>query len=119
VKPGAFPAATALVRARASGAFSAVHDAFFAEARRRLGDREDTRALVEVLLSHRILPTDALVTGMRRALSVGSVDPQVVIIESRKATTGAGAIAVPIGADLLRFERHAPVLSHYDDLLEA
>jgi transposase len=119
VKPGAFPAATALARARATGAFSAVHDAFFAEARRRLGDRDGTRALIDVLLAHRVLPAPALVAGMRRALSVGSVDPQVVIIEARKAATDTGAIAVPIGSDLARFERPVPVLSHYDDLLEA
>ncbi|HAM01440.1 MAG TPA: IS21 family transposase [Acidimicrobiaceae bacterium] len=119
VKPGAFPAATALARARAAGAFGAEHEAFFAEARRRLGDREGTKAIVEVLLAHRVLPTDALATGMRRALSVSSVDPQVAIIEARKAMGERPTPAVPIGTDLVRFERPAPVISHYDDLLEA
>lgn len=119
VKPGAFPAATALVRARAAGLFGAVHDAFYAEARRRCGDREGTKAIVEVLLAHRVLPAEALVAGMRRALSVSSVDPQVAIIEARKAMGERSPVAVPIGTDLARFERPAPVISHYDDLLEA
>jgi transposase len=119
VKPGAFPAATALARARARGAFGEVHEAFYTEARRRHGDRVGTKAIVEVLLAHRVLPHDALVAGMRRALSVSSVDPQVAIIEARKATGGRLAQAVPIGTELVCFERPAPVISHYDDLLEA
>ncbi|HYA67907.1 MAG TPA: IS21 family transposase [Acidimicrobiales bacterium] len=119
LKPGAFPSATALTRARATGAFSTTHDAFFAEARRRLGDRDAVKALIDVLLAHRVLPADALVAGMARALSVGSVDPQVVIIEARRTLAAHDPPAVPIGADFLRFDRPAPVLSGYDDLLEA
>ncbi len=49
LKPGALPGATALARARASGAFSATHDQFWLTARRRLGDADGTRALVERL----------------------------------------------------------------------
>jgi transposase len=119
VKPGAFPAASALARARSSGAFSATHDAFYTEARRRLGDRDGTKAMVEVLLGHRTLCADALVCGMERALSIGSVDPQIVLIEARKATGSQSAEALPIGSSLLRFDRPAPSISHYDDLLEA
>ncbi len=118
LKPGAFPGATALARARASGAFTAVHDEFWEVARHRLGDAGGTRALVEVLLAHRSLPRDALLAGMRAALAVSSVDPEVVVIEARKASERAVAPVVPIGA-LNRYDRPKPTLNGYDTLLEA
>jgi transposase len=117
LKPGALPGATALARARASGSFTPTHERFWAEARRRLGDRDGTKALVEVLLAHRRLSHAAVVAGMEAALGVGSVDPAVVVIEARQATAEV-CDPVPIGA-LARFDRPAPDLSGYDDLLEA
>ena len=57
-KPGALPGATALARARAGGAFSQVHERFWAEARRRQGDRDGTKALIEVLLLHRTMAAE-------------------------------------------------------------
>jgi hypothetical protein len=119
VKPGAFPSASALARARSSGVFSPTHDAFYTEARRRLGDRDGTKTMVEVLLGHRTLSGKALVCGMESALRIGSVDPQVVLIEARKATGSHNAEALPIESSLVRFDRPAPCISHYDDLLEA
>jgi hypothetical protein len=118
LKPGALPGATALARARVSGAFSATHDEFWSTARRRLGDAEGTRAMVEVMLAHRQLAADAVEAGMRAALSVGSVDPQVVMIEARRAAGRAEAPVVPIGS-LARYDRPAPTLDGYDSLLEA
>lgn len=58
VKTGAFPGATALARARAGGVFGPTHERFWAEARRRLGDRDGTRALIDVLLLNRSVPAD-------------------------------------------------------------
>ena len=69
IKPGAMLSATPLARARAAGAFTATHERFWAQARRRLGDRDGTRALIEVLLAHRLLPADAVVAGMHAALT--------------------------------------------------
>jgi transposase len=46
-KPGALPGATALVQARAAGAFTPTHDAFWAAARKALGDSAGTGVLVE------------------------------------------------------------------------
>ena len=117
-KPGALSNATALTRARASGAFSETHDRFWTVARERLGDRKGTNALIEVLLAQRQLPAAAVIAGMTAALSVGSVDPAVVTIEARKASE-ADAKVIPIGEHLARFDRPAPCLTHYDDLLEA
>jgi hypothetical protein len=118
IKPGAFLGATALYQARASGAFSATHDEFFSEARRRLGDKDGTRAMVEVLLAHRSLPHDAVVSGMAGALRAGSVDPVVVVVEARRSMALPAALVVPIDAALSCFDRPAPSLSGYDDLLE-
>jgi hypothetical protein len=53
-KPGALPGATALAQAKACG----------------------TRMLIEVLLAHRTLPADALITAMRKAVDAGVLDPQ-------------------------------------------
>jgi len=119
IKTGAFPGATALARARAGGAFGAVHERFWAQARRRLGDRDGTRALIEVLLLHRAIPAAGVTAGMDRALTAGSIDPAIVAIEARRAVEGAGAVVVPIGEGLSRFDRPAPSIARYDDLLEA
>jgi len=72
--------------------------------------------LIEVLLAHRTLPAPALITAMQRAVAAGTLDPQVVIIEARRATGEQVAPVVPIGA-LARYDRPTPSLGDYDDLL--
>ena len=118
VKPGALAGATALARARSSGVFGASHERFWAQARQRLGDRDGTKALIEVLLLHRVLPGEQVTAGMDRALSAGSVDPAVVAIEARRAIEAASAV-VAIGDGLSRFDRPKPSVAGYDDLLVA
>ena len=83
-KPGALPGSTALAQARAAGAFSAAHERFWAEARRRLGDGAGTRALIGVLLLQRRLPAAVVIEAMNAALAIGSVDAEVVAIEARR-----------------------------------
>ncbi len=117
-KPGAMRNATALARARASGGFTDTHDRFWNQARRRLGERDGTKALIEVLLAHRTMPAGAVIAGMNAALSVDSVDPAVVLIEARKTAEDSTTPALPIG-ELARFDRPKPTLNRYDDLLEA
>ena len=116
-KPGAFAGATALIAARRCGAFTIEHDRYLRAARKHLGDQHGTRAMIEVLLAHRHLPTDAICAGIAAALSVGSTDPQVVIVEARRRTQTNGDVVVPIGA-LARFDRPAPAIDHYDQLLK-
>ena len=99
--------------------FTDTHDQFWAAARRRLGDAAGTRALIEVLLAYRTLPADAVLAGIAAALTVASVDPEVVVIEARRvAEKAAAAPMVPIGV-LARYDRPKPVLDGYDTLLEA
>ncbi len=116
-KPGALAASAPLAMARASGAFSADHDAYWTAARRQLGDKEGTRALISALLLERSLPAAAVRTGMRTALSLATTSPEVVAVEARRAAGEAIAPVIPIGA-LERYERPAPDLARYDALLE-
>lgn len=90
-KPGALPGSTALARARASGVFTAAHEAFWQAARKVDGDTAGTRALIDVLLLHRTMRPDDVVAGIRAALTVGAVSADVVAVEAR---LHAGSVAV-------------------------
>lgn len=89
-KPGALPGSTALAHARATGVFTAAHEAFWAAARRHLGDAAGTRELIDVLLLHRSMSADQVVAGLTAAVSVGAVSADVVAVEARLAATQAG-----------------------------
>jgi hypothetical protein len=115
-KPGALPGATALAQAKACGAFTSTHQAYWDAARKARGDAAGTRALIEVLLAHRTLPAGALIAAMNKAINGGVLDPQVVLIDARREANGHVAPVIPIGA-LARYDRPAPTLTAYDDLL--
>jgi transposase len=115
-KPGALPGASALAQARASGAFTAAHQRYWDAARRGRGDAAGTRALIEVLLGHRTLPAPALARAMDKAVASGVLDPQAVLIDARRLAGGHVAPVIPIGA-LARYDRPAPTLAGYDQLL--
>ena len=91
-KPGALPGSAALAQARAAGAFTSAHEAFWAAARARHGDGAGTRALIEVLLLHRRMPRRA---GDRRdhrgAGGRAACSPDVVAVEARKHAAAAPA----------------------------
>jgi hypothetical protein len=106
------PGATALARPRAAGTFTAAHQAYWDAARREHGDAAGTRALIEVLLAHRALPAAAMTT----AVSSGVLDPQVIEIEARRQASGQATAVIAIGA-LARYDRPAPALEAYDQLL--
>ncbi|MFF5373014.1 hypothetical protein [Streptomyces sp. NPDC013187] len=55
-------------QARSAGRFTPVHDAWWAAAVKAHGERDGTRALIEVLLLGRHLPHEHLVTGLAAAL---------------------------------------------------
>ena len=62
------------------------------------------------------LPADALAAAFERAAAAGISDPNVVIIDARRAAAGHAAPVLPIG-ELARYDRPAPCLSDYDRLL--
>ncbi len=116
IKPGALRGATALAQAKAAGAFTTAHQRYWDATRRALGEQAGTRALVEILLAHRILPDAALTAAMDAAVTGRALDPQLVLIEARRLAGGPAAPVIPIGA-LARYDRPAPTLTGYDDLL--
>ncbi len=116
IKPGAFSGASALARARLSGAFSTTHQRFWEAARRSQGDQAGTRSLIGVLLLHRTMTNTAVEAGMCAALSVGSIDPEVVAVEARRSLGRPVPVALE-NESLAVFDRPAPTLAHYDDLL--
>ena len=120
-KPGALSGATALVAARASGAFAPAHQRFWSAARRRLGDGPGTRALVGVLLLHRTLPAAAVIAGIEGALVLGSFDADLVAVEARRSTlttiAPAAVILPPTAGATAAIARPLPSLAGYDQLL--
>ncbi|MFE9382846.1 IS21 family transposase [Streptomyces sp. NPDC007025] len=84
-KPGAFPGSTALEQARSAGKFTPVHDAWWEQARKVHGERDGTRALIEVLLLGRHLPHEHVVAGLAAALRAGALTADAVALEARKA----------------------------------
>ncbi|MGI5260887.1 IS21 family transposase [Streptomyces angustmyceticus] len=84
-KPGAFPGSTALEQARSAGRFTPVHDAWWDQARKMHGERDGTRALIEVLLLGRHLPHEHVVAGLAAALRAGAMTADAVALEARKA----------------------------------
>ncbi len=95
-KPGALPGSTALARARATGAFTPAHEAFWQEARKVDGDSAGTRALIDVLLLHRSMRAADVVAGIRAALTVGAVSADVVAVEARLHAGGSGPDCHPV-----------------------
>jgi len=96
-KPGALPGSVPLAQARRDGSFTATHDAFWAAARARHGDAAGTKALIEVLLLHRRMARAHVLAGIAAALAAGSVSPDLVAIEARKAALAAsGNVATAV-----------------------
>jgi transposase len=94
-KPGALPGATALEQARSAGKFTPVHDAWWAAARKTHGDRDGTRALIQVLLLHRHMLHEHVVAGLAAALRTGALTADAVALEARKAADGDTPIPAP------------------------
>jgi hypothetical protein len=110
------PGATALAQARAAGTFTTAHQRYWDAARRQHGDAAGTRALIEILLAHRTLPAEALTAAMSKAAGSGVLDAQAVLIDARRHAGRQVAPVIPIGA-LARYDRPAPPLDAYDQLL--
>jgi hypothetical protein len=96
--------------------FTADHQRFWDAARYRLGDGPGTRALIGVLLLHRILPAEAVIAGMAAAAAVDSVDPDLVAVEARRASHPEPPPLVAATGQAIG-DRPAPSLAGYDQLL--
>ena len=117
-KPGALPSSLTLAQAQESGAFTGAHERFWARARRELGDAAGTRALIEVLLSHRGLPFIAVHAALEAVEQVRSCDPGPVAIEARRIADGRGRTAMTTDPhERTGWSRPVPVLAGHDALL--
>lgn len=120
-KPGALAGSTALVAARAGGAFTTSHQRFWDAARKDLGDGAGTRALIGVLLLHRTQRAAGIIAALEAAVSMGRYDPDLVAVEARRLTQAptAAPVALHAGAPpaALTDQRPAPSLAAYDGLL--
>jgi len=74
----------ALQRARDEGRFTPLHEKFWRVARRRLGDKDGTKALIEVLLLERRVPCSLVHEALSSLLEIGSLDTALVAIEARR-----------------------------------
>jgi transposase len=110
-RPGGFPGSTALAQARATGRFRPEHQQFWDLARQKLGDRDGTRALCEILLLHRTHTTDQVMIGITAAIKIGNLDPGVVAVETRRSIEHQ-----PTSSEPITIER-PPDLTLYDALL--
>ena len=118
-KPGALAGATALVAARASGAFTLTHQRFWDAARRALGDAAGTRVLIGVLLLHRSLPVHAIDSAMAAALRLGRFDADLVAVEARRSIDATRPVADLTTLHDVADARPLPSLRDYDQLLTA
>ncbi len=137
-KPGAFPGATALEQARSAGKFTPVHDDWWAQACKVHGERDGTRALIEVLLLGRHIAHEHLVAGLAAASRAGALTADAVALEARKAAQAEDEPPVPAPvpkdhqgqpgatvtflhewrlAHLPPDTRPLPTVTHYDQLL--
>jgi hypothetical protein len=138
-KPGALPGATVLEQAPAAGKFTPVHDAWWAAACKAHGDRDGTRALIQVLLLARHMAHEHIVAGLAAALGVGALTADAVALEARKAAeadesdladvaAGRGGVSGPEAATLTFLterrmahlppdDRPLPSVAVYDQLL--
>ena len=71
-----------------------------------------------VMVRHQTERMDPQIEPLRGFPQCVKKSPAVVVIEARKHAHDSTAPVLPIGA-LARFDRPAPTLTGYDDLLEA
>lgn len=120
-KPGAFAGATALAVARARGSFTQAHQGFWDAARRELGDKDGTRALIGALLLHRTLPSPAVEAAMREAIATGRFTAEVLAVTARthhERRPAASPVPLPDrAAHAASVSRPVPSLAGYDQLL--
>lgn len=119
-KPGAFPGSLPLHQARSRGDFPASYDLLWSKLRARAGDKDGTRAMIEVLLLHRKHPMDVVRAAVDQALGLGSIEPSVIELLARQRAQGELSEPGPAEVgELARYDRPLPDTSCYDGLLAA
>ncbi|MFD5975032.1 hypothetical protein [Streptomyces bacillaris] len=94
--------------------FTPVHDAWWAQARKVHGERDGTRALIEVLLLNRHLAHEHVVAGLATALRAGALTADAVALEARKAAQAEDEPVIGTSAPQMPGERPATVTSLHE-----
>ena len=115
-KPGALRGSIALSQAKASGIFTEAHQKYWDALMDSRGDLPGTNAFIEVLFAHRNLKSESLIAAMEVAVEAGALEPQSVIIDARNLESGPIAPVIPLET-VAKYDRPAPTLDHYDNLL--
>jgi len=117
-KPGALPGSLPLHQARLRGEFTQTHELLWTRLKARLGDKQGTRALIDVLLLYRCYAGEVMAEAIAAALEVGAIDPQAIALMARHSSrpTAAAQLALDVGS-LARYDRPAPDTHAYEALM--
>lgn len=122
-RPGAFPGSVPLHQARERGEFPGSYDRLWQALMNRAGDKQGTRAMIEVLLLHRRHPKQIVHAAVEQALATGAIDPGAVAMFARHIEQVPEQAPVQLSlaelGELSRYERPAPETASYDALLKA
>jgi hypothetical protein len=107
-KPRALAGSLPLQQARAAGSWPLVYDRFWTELKRRHGDSEAARQMVDVLMLHRVEEADEVETAVSLALEYGCRESAAVAILLRQLRVGEPtAERLADLGQLARYERPA------------
>jgi transposase len=122
-KPGAFPGSLPLHQARERGEFPPCYDRLWEKLKDRYGNKQGTRAMIEVLLLHRRHEGHVVRAAVEEALSTGAVDQGAVAMFARHLEDRADEPPVQLSlielGELSRYGRPLPETTSYDVLLQA
>ena len=122
-KPGAFPGSLPLHQARERGEFPPSYDRLWSTLKERYGDKQGTRAMIEVLLLHRRHDKPVVRAAVEEALATGAVDAGAVAMFARHLEQAPDEAPVQLSlielGELHRYGRPLPETTSYDVLLEA
>lgn len=119
-KPGALARSRPLRQSRDEGRWPADYDRLWTALKERWGDAQGTRELVKVLMLHREEHGELVHVAVGLALEYGCCDAGAISTLLRQLVTGDRKVP-PLGdlGALARYERPAPDLCSYDQLLSA
>jgi transposase len=118
-KPGALSGSVALAQWREAGRWPASFDELWEGLMQRQGKQDGTRALIDLLLLARQHSFEALKRAVEESLKLGCIDASAVrclLLHPGSSEVPARLSVEELGA-LSRYERPAPTMSEYDQLL--
>ncbi len=116
-KPQAFLRSLPLRQAQESGRWPGAYTTLFDTLKERLGESAAAHQMVDVLLLHRRYPAEVVHQAVGGALAAGAIDGRAVAVLVRRAMEGERHLTVLGLGELDAYQRPAPSLDPYDQLL--